>query len=57
MTRRQVFAIDVDAIARFKAGQTVCDQDRHGEIIKGRVVELKPGNEVALVIVETEGAS
>ncbi len=57
MTRRQVFAIETGAIARFRVGQTVCDQDRYGEIIKGRVVELKAGNEVALVIVETEGAS
>lgn len=57
MTHRQVFAVDTGAIARFRVGQTVCDQDRHGEIITGRVVELKPGNEVALVIVETEGAS
>jgi hypothetical protein len=57
MTRRQVFAIDIDAVARFGVGRAVCDQDRHGEAIEGRVVELKPGNEVALVIVETEGAS
>lgn len=56
MTRRQVFAIDAAAAARFRAGQEVDDRDRHGTEIKGRVVELKQGNKVALVITETEGA-
>ena len=57
MTKRQVFTIDGDAMARFPTGQTVDDCDRHGEPIKGRVVEVKSGNKVALVTIEAAEAS
>jgi 3-methyladenine DNA glycosylase Mpg len=55
MTARQIFAIDRDAVARFIIGQDVDDQDRHGQRVKGRVVEVKLGNRVALVVVRAKG--
>lgn len=55
MTARQIFAIDRDAVARFAIGQDVDDQDRHGQTVKGRVVEVKVGNRVALVVVQAKG--
>ena len=55
MTARQIFAIDRDAVARFTIGQDVDDQDRHGQTVKGRVVEVKLGNRVALVVVQAKG--
>jgi hypothetical protein len=55
MTRRQGFAVGAEAIPRVRVGQTARAQVRHGEIIEGRAVERKPADEVALVIIETEG--
>jgi 3-methyladenine DNA glycosylase Mpg len=55
MTARQIFAIDRDAVARFIIGQDIDDQDRHGQRVKGRVVEVKLGNRIALVVVQAKG--
>lgn len=57
MTARQVFAIDRDAVARFPIGRDVDDRDRHGQSVTGRVVEVKLGNKVALVVVQAKGES
>jgi hypothetical protein len=55
VTERGVFAVDCEDVARFPVGQSVDDRDRHGEPVKGRIIAVKPGNKVALVIVETDG--
>jgi hypothetical protein len=57
MTVQQTFAVDRDAVARFPIGDEVNDLDRHGQAIKGRVVETKLGNRVALVIVQAREES
>lgn len=52
---RHVFPIDNKAISRFRKDEIVDDVDRHKQPIKGRVIEVKKGNKVALVIVESTG--
>jgi len=47
-----IFAIDIEHVGRFPVGRIVDDVDRRGNKIQGRVVEVKPGNKIALVIVD-----
>lgn len=47
------FFVDIDMIDRFPKGAAVDDKDRHGCQIKDRIMDVKEGNKVAIVIVET----
>jgi hypothetical protein len=51
------FVIDKDAMPRFPTGSVVDDVDRRGNPIKGRVKEVKQGNNVALVYIEPAPAA
>jgi hypothetical protein len=54
---RMTFAVTKSAAASLRVGEPVgTGADLHGDPITGRVVEIKPGNMIVLVIVESDDA-
>jgi hypothetical protein len=49
------FIVTLRAAENFRVGEMIgASKDLHGEPISGRVVAIKPGNNIALILVETE---
>lgn len=54
---QMTFAVTKDAASKFCVGEPIgTGTDLHGDPMIGRVIEVKPGNEVALVVVEITDA-
>jgi hypothetical protein len=52
---RMTFAVTLKAAEQFKVGEPVgTGADLHGDPMTGRVVEIKEGSAIALVIVEAD---
>jgi hypothetical protein len=50
---RLTYAVPLAAAAKFRVGEPIgSGKDLHGDPMSGRVVEIKEGSAVALVIVE-----
>ena len=52
---KMTFVIPTARIANFPVGAVVDDTDIRRDPIRGRVVEVKPGNAAAIVVVEAVG--
>jgi hypothetical protein len=52
---RMTFAVTLSAATKFRIGESIgTGKDMHGDPMSGRVVDIKEGSSIALIILEVD---